>query len=356
MVSDPGFRRMVFVSVAAQWVIRLHFQESLVLVAGRSAQCSLPTSLRVMDCGVRASVSSRFPRSALFGQRPFLPKPTNRSWFLSQNCGMVKHVFCSCRQSWRHNQSFRVHRSWNCKRESISWSRSEVCCRQIFRRRRCQVCMTDGIPPIPQETPPMPEDQQDLEGWFYRELRNALGCHGGQSSGVQRSARMAAFAERPGKIFSDVRLGRSSGRQEKVHRGNTDGWESSVRNSRCCLRGVRLGEASHPGPPGRRSRNSAEELLDNLERELDFESDDEPLVRPTIGRNVVPRISTGEPVLGPTSFGQAWFWPGFVWPKLVLVEVGLSKVGLANVGHTRGCSSSVSTTLRSVERGWRNLG
>ena len=58
-----------------------------------------------------------------------------------------------------------------------------------------------------------------------------------------------------------------------------------------------MGEASHPGPPSRRSRDSAEELLNNLERELNFESDDEPLVRPTIGRNVVPRIGAGEPIL-----------------------------------------------------------
>ena len=41
-----------------------------------------------------------------------------------------------------------------------------------------------------------------------------------------------------------------------------------MRNSRHGLRGVRLGEASNPGPPGRRTRDSAEEVLDNLEREL----------------------------------------------------------------------------------------
>ena len=41
------------VSVAAQWVIRLHFQESLVLVAESSAQCSSPISHRViLECGV----------------------------------------------------------------------------------------------------------------------------------------------------------------------------------------------------------------------------------------------------------------------------------------------------------------
>ena len=71
-----------------------------------------------------------------------------------------------------------------------------------------------------------------------------------------------------------------------------------MRHSRYGLRGVRLGEASNPGPPGRHIRDSAEEVLDNLERELTLvESDDEPLVRPTTGRNVVPRISAGEPIL-----------------------------------------------------------
>ena len=66
-----------------------------------------------------------------------------------------------------------------------------------------------------------------------------------------------------------------------------------MRNSRYGLRGVRLGEAS----PGRRTRDMSDEVLDNLERELRLiESDDEPLVRPTVGRNVVPRISSGEAI------------------------------------------------------------
>ena len=69
-----------------------------------------------------------------------------------------------------------------------------------------------------------------------------------------------------------------------------------MRNSRYGLSGVRLGEASNPGPPGRRVRDSAEEVLDSLERELTLiESDDEPLVRAATGRNVVPRINAGEP-------------------------------------------------------------
>ena len=53
-----------------------------------------------------------------------------------------------------------------------------------------------------------------------------------------------------------------------------------------------MGEATHPGPQGR-PRDTSDEVLDNLERELRLmESDDEPLVRSTDGRNVVPKISS----------------------------------------------------------------
>ena len=80
------------------------------------------------------------------------------------------------------------------------------------------------------------------------------------------------------------------------------------------LRGVRVGEASHPGPRRRRLvRSSSVEsswcgpdrtLLDDFERDLlasgleraagtqiDASSDDEPLMRPSSGRHVVPRMS-----------------------------------------------------------------
>ena len=81
-----------------------------------------------------------------------------------------------------------------------------------------------------------------------------------------------------------------------------------MRNSRYGLRGVRVCEASHPGPHGRRTRDISDEVLDNLERELRLiESDDEPLVRSTSGRNVVSRISSGEP-------------SGRVWPQCPPVQ------------------------------------
>ena len=53
--------------------------------------------------------------------------------------------------------------------------------------------------------------------------------------------------------------------------------EPGVRNARYGLRGVRVGEASHPGPTRLRDED---EVLDNLELALTMiDSDDEPLTR-----------------------------------------------------------------------------
>ena len=140
------------------------------------------------------------------------------------------------------------------------------------------VWMADGPPPIAQEIPPMPEDRQDLEGWLSCrncELRNALEFGDVATVGkvgalvAQGSARMVAFAQdvpMNGQAKSSL-MSVLNQREEEVHRGNTDGGES----------GLRLGEASNPGPPGRRVRDSAKEILNSLERELtSIESDDEP--------------------------------------------------------------------------------
>ena len=58
------------------------------------------------------------------------------------------------------------------------------------------------------------------------------------------------------------------------------------------LRGVRVGEASHPGPEQEVFR-VPEDVLDDLEAALtridSSGSDDEPLVRPPSGKNVMPR-------------------------------------------------------------------
>ena len=83
--------------------------------------------------------------------------------------------------------------------------------------------------------------------------------------------------ERLGEIFFDG----------IIDRGHTVGRDSGARDARYGLRGVRVGEASHQGPQGRRTRDNSDEVLDNLERELrSIESDDEPLVRSMDGRNV----------------------------------------------------------------------
>ena len=120
------------------------------------------------------------------------------------------------------------------------------------------VRMTDGIPPIVQEAPPMPRGPTgfgrmvELPQMRASERIGVRGhCHCGQS-GSSCGTRVCEDGciraryprERPGEIFSDVRSDRSGRRKEEVHRGNTDGWESGVRNSRYGLRGVRLGEAS----------------------------------------------------------------------------------------------------------------
>ena len=71
--------------------------------------------------------------------------------------------------------------------------------------------------------------------------------------------------------------------------------EPSVRNARYGFRGVRVGEASNPGPPQTRRRTrvieESEDMIARLEHDLTIiDSDDEPLVRGGSDRNVVPRL------------------------------------------------------------------
>ena len=74
----------------------------------------------------------------------------------------------------------------------------------------------------------------------------------------------------------------------------------------CGLCGVRIGEASHPGPSARRRRrvrssrardneSDPDPTLDDLERDdvavsVDTSPEDEPVARPKNGRHVVPRM------------------------------------------------------------------
>ena len=95
--------------------------------------------------------------------------------------------------------------------------------------------------------------------------------------------------------------------------------EFSAREARYGLRGVRIGEASHPGPPkfsrcGSRSRDIS--LAGVSLPDSDAESDDEPLISRRRGlrrsrdesRNVGPRVDFGDPGetahCGPAVFGR----------------------------------------------------
>ena len=69
--------------------------------------------------------------------------------------------------------------------------------------------------------------------------------------------------------------------------------EFSIRSPRCPF-----GRGFPPGSSRSAFKGFTEEVLDHLERESNLiESEDEPLVRPMTGRNVVPRIGAEEPIL-----------------------------------------------------------
>ena len=68
-------------------------------------------------------------------------------------------------------------------------------------------------------------------------------------------------------------------------------WHSTMRDARCGLRRIHVGEASNPGPT-RRIHDPSKAIIDSLERELTMvDSDEEPLVRPSVGRPQV--VSNG---------------------------------------------------------------
>ena len=69
------------------------------------------------------------------------------------------------------------------------------------------------------------------------------------------------------------------------------------------LRGVRVGEASHPGPPGQ----SPNDILCDLEAVLTrIDSlDEEALVRPTIGRHVIRKVHEEQRRLVPLDHSES---------------------------------------------------
>ena len=73
--------------------------------------------------------------------------------------------------------------------------------------------------------------------------------------------------------------------------------------------GRRVGEASNPGPARQRG---PEEILNELEATLTMDSsDEEPLMRPVSGRNVVRRVSDAaqRSIGDPVHVSRRWFWP-----------------------------------------------
>ena len=119
------------------------------------------------------------------------------------------------------------------------------------------------------------------------------------------------------------------------------------------LRGVRVGEASHPGPRQgvRRAASVPEDVLDDLEAALtridSSATDDEPLVRPSSGRNVVPRRSTAEGSQG-----------GGRLRRLRVVsssfqDVGSTVLETASLGDVRGSESPIASTVQASSRAIR---
>ena len=69
-----------------------------------------------------------------------------------------------------------------------------------------------------------------------------------------------------------------------------------IRESRCGMRGCRIGEASHPGPSARIRLEGVSQVVESLEQAVTTvdTSDDEPLVRTMTGRHVVRRVGETE--------------------------------------------------------------
>ena len=164
-----------------------------------------------------------------------------------------------------------------------------------------------GGPPRVQDIPPVPANLQELDQ--RAQLRRGVVKVGALHSPIGINFERHADG-RVVKIFTDRIDLRGVGRKEKTRAGGgqpavgiaVNVGEPRLR-TRCGLRGVRGGEASHPGPVASRVRprtteevNVRESLdednLDSLEVVLTRidSSDEEPLVRPTIGRNVLRKV------------------------------------------------------------------
>ena len=182
---------------------------------------------------------------------------------------------------------------------------------------------TGNGPPSAENIPAMLTDRQDLEGWLSDrcDLRNAMefGERIGGSSVVWSDRERPGFGcwvetatspwtANPDQLSCQVlSTTKPSGGVWAQCRGVG---HSELINSRHGLRGVRVGEASNPGPA--RERN-LEEIFSELEAVLTWldSSDEEPLVRPVSGWNVVRRVSdaASEAFVICFKLRGGWFWP-----------------------------------------------
>ena len=170
--------------------------------------------------------------------------------------------------------------------------------RSIARRFRAFVCRGDAAMGVgPSTRPPVSDHGRQARGG-----REDLPVDHPRRPRVARSSSRTNH----GRTLHVAFHGGSDGSMSGQQLGDVD------RDALHGLRGVRVGEASHPGPRRRRRvRSSSVEsswsgpdrtLLDDCERllasglertvgtQIDVSSDDEPLLRPRSGRHVVPRM------------------------------------------------------------------
>ena len=179
----------------------------------------------------------------------------------------------------------------------------------IRERDLLRQSVSTGVPnDIPDLTNvlPMPTNPQDLEGWISNrncELRNALEF-GDVASTAKIGTLLSQGAASLASMIRDVPMegkSRSTLMSSLIDEADAkrrcldastafdvaiQSRQSNVRNARYGYRGVRVGEASHPGPSHHSS--APDDVLDSLEltlQRIEWDTDDEPLVRPS-NRNV----------------------------------------------------------------------
>ena len=194
-------------------------------------------------------------------------------------------------------------------------------------------------PPSAENIPVMPTDIQELHGWLSDrncELWNAMefgdaelvakigGLVGQGAVGVVGSQPRCAHGwgiPFCAHVKFDRRTSETAlfGARCRFRFGH-----SELINSRYGLRGVRVGEATNPGPARERSlarERSPEAILSDLEADLTRldSSDEEPLARPMLGRNVVRRVSVADDTLPHTDAAARSIGDAFRFSRRVVL-------------------------------------